>query len=535
MTNENQSKSLLEMSHLEARSFFLKQQRYCNFPLPKYFEFEELLRQLSKEIHKKETGTIKVKNPRNFEDINHTILHNKDGKLDWRPLQLIHPVLYVQLVHLMTQEQNWEKIKKRFFRFRKNPKIHCSSIPVESSEETKDESEQIRKRWQEIYTLHLSKTPAKSSFKEGDKAKQIEKWLEEIEQQSVALSLEYQFLTQTDISNCYGSIYTHSITWALHGKSRMKIQENRPNGKNGKKFIGNAIDGLIQDMSYGQTNGIPQGSVLMDFIAEIVLGYADLILCTKLRKTQICNYQILRHRDDYRIFTKNQEDGERILKSISDTMHSLGMKLNFQKTKVSNEVIRNSFKADKLDRILHKKNFKYLQQRLLWIYDFSQKHPNSGSLKHLLSNFRQQLKPHKIKNDAMQMIAITVDMAANNPGIYPEASSIISEFLLKIEENDREEVIRKIKKRFDLVANTGSLQIWLQVISYKYNKTISYSEQLCQIAEGRNPAIWNNSWISDDKIINILERSRILNEEILRKMEGVIPYEDIKIFDHHSS
>jgi hypothetical protein len=28
-------------------------------------------------------------------------------------------------------------------------------------------------------------------------------------------------------------------------------------------------------MNNGQTNGIPQGSVLMDFIAEMVLGYID--------------------------------------------------------------------------------------------------------------------------------------------------------------------------------------------------------------------------------------------------------------------
>jgi hypothetical protein len=31
----------------------------------------------------------------------------------------------------------------------------------------------------------------------------------------------------------------------------------------------------MQGMNYGQTNGIPQGSVLMDFIAEMVLGYID--------------------------------------------------------------------------------------------------------------------------------------------------------------------------------------------------------------------------------------------------------------------
>ena len=36
-------------------------------------------------------------------------------------------------------------------------------------------------------------------------------------------------------------------------------------------------------MSYGQTNGIPQGTILMDFIAEMVLGYADYLLTERLK------------------------------------------------------------------------------------------------------------------------------------------------------------------------------------------------------------------------------------------------------------
>ena len=57
-------------------------------------------------------------------------------------------------------------------------------------------------------------------------------------------------------------------------------------------------------MNYGQTNGIPQGSVLTDFIAEIVLGYIDSKLSERIRKEiGSINYKIIRYRDDYRIFT----------------------------------------------------------------------------------------------------------------------------------------------------------------------------------------------------------------------------------------
>ncbi|MBK9040666.1 MAG: hypothetical protein IPL83_16150 [Bdellovibrionales bacterium] len=51
---------------------------------------------------------------------------------------------------------------------------------------------------------------------------------------------------------------------------------------------------------------IPQGSALMDFIAEMVWGYADLqIVKRKINKTPVTDYFILHIRDDYRIFVNN--------------------------------------------------------------------------------------------------------------------------------------------------------------------------------------------------------------------------------------
>lgn len=45
----------------------------------------------------------------------------------------------------------------------------------------------------------------------------------------------------------------------------------------------------------------------MDFIAEIVLGYADTQLAEKMEKENITRYQILRYRNDYRIFVNNPQ------------------------------------------------------------------------------------------------------------------------------------------------------------------------------------------------------------------------------------
>ena len=46
-------KSILEMSHEEAKDFFLKDKSYCNIDLPEYFSFSNLLNEISKVLDEK--------------------------------------------------------------------------------------------------------------------------------------------------------------------------------------------------------------------------------------------------------------------------------------------------------------------------------------------------------------------------------------------------------------------------------------------------------------------------------------------------
>jgi hypothetical protein len=181
------------------------------------------------------------------QEVYYKFFTNKDGKYAWRPLQIINPVIYVYLINEITKEQNWELIINRFQKFQKTEKIECCSIPI------------------------ISQNRGKS-----DKAETISNWRNAVEQKSLELSLDYNCFLNMDISDCYASIYTHTIPWALHGKPTAKEH------KDDMKLIGNKIDKIIQCMQSGQTNGIPQGNTLMDFIAEMILGYADMLLYNKI-------------------------------------------------------------------------------------------------------------------------------------------------------------------------------------------------------------------------------------------------------------
>ena len=470
---------------------------YCGtLDFPPYISFQKILKEVNSLLDD-ELGDrcIQTSSPAEVENINHTIFQNKDGKYAWRPIQLTHPALYMFLVRFITKEENWNTICERFKYFKIESTIKCMSLPVKSLEK-----------------------------KKKNRLEQILSWWENTEQEAINKSLEYEYLANIDISNCYGSIYTHSIPWAMHGKEEAK--KNR--GKT--KLIGNIIDKHLREISYGQTNGIPQGSVLMDFISEIVLGYIDCEITKKI--SDIKDYHIIRYRDDYRIFTKNITDGKEIIKIISEILIEYGMSLNTNKTKVSDQVIQDSIKPDKLHWIQQKQKRSSFQKQLIFIHDFSKKFPNSGSLKIALMGFYDKIKKVKkakkvkeIEERAYQLISIVVDIAYHNPGTYQISLPIISQLINHINKEEQKYIISKIQKKFKNLPNTGYLDIWLQRVLIGCdenisNKNILFKEPICKIVDDeKNISIWKKNWLHN-KFKTKIKDNLILDKEELEKVKG---------------
>ena len=105
-------RNILELNGIEAREFLLKEESYLSLDLPSYFSFQNLLDKLNKKLNGKKLSDFRTVNPRDFDDVNYQLLTNKDGKFAWRPFKLIHPAIYVSLIHNITEESNWEVIGK---------------------------------------------------------------------------------------------------------------------------------------------------------------------------------------------------------------------------------------------------------------------------------------------------------------------------------------------------------------------------------------------------------------------------------------
>ena len=496
-------KKILELNSQEARKHLLKEESYFNFDLPKYFTFQKLIDKVSDKIEGKNLRDFyssredngKPNFPSDFENVNYIYLNNKDGKYAWRPYQLIHPALYVSLVHKITETSSWEFIKNRFKDFQKDPKIKCFSIPLKSEDE------------------------------KSDKATNVSNWWHSIEQKSIELALDYEYVLHTDVSDCYGSIYTHSITWALHTKETGKAQ------RRDKNLLGNIIDKTLREMSFGQTNGIPQGSVLMDLIAEMVLGFADLELSERIQKLDLKDFEIIRYRDDYRVFTNNPQDGELIVKNITEILIDLGMRLNTQKTMASKNIVRDSIKPDKLYWIYNNKPTKNFQEHLLLIHNISEKFPNSGSLTKALNQFYKRIQEYKsTKENLVVLISILIEIAYKSPRTYPIATAILSKLIDLLESDElRDEILKKTITRFKKIPNTGHIQIWLQRAILKIDRKLDFEETLCKKLNDPSIKIWNSDWLSKD-LKTIIDLQIIVDEEEIEKINKVISIDEVSLF-----
>ena len=490
-------KRLVDVSAAEAKAHFLKGSSYFNGDFPDYISFEPILDEVSKVLGDDSYKAFKSDWPDRFSDVNYNFVANKDGRFAWRPYELVHPAIYVSLVNLICAPENWAQITARLAAL-EGGVVDCCSSPMMSVDG------------------------------QSDQAAQVTNWWQAVEQKSLVSSLEFSHVLHTDVTDCYGSLYTHSISWALHGLANAKA--NR--GKN--DLLGNKIDAHMQASRHGQTNGIPQGSVLMDFIAELVLGYVDELITGELGGLD--DFRILRYRDDYRIFANSDFQTQSILKIISDKLRSIGMKLGVSKTFMSTNVVEGSIKPDKLAGIdlqdLGESNAKTLQKQLLRLHAFGRRFPNSGALRRLTGELHTKImKQNKRPDDLEVQVAIAVDIAVVSPLTFPAIAGVLSHLISLVPKEEKEPLWAKVYEKMGRVPYNGYLEIWLQRVTKPKVVGLDFpsDEPICQIVNGESPKLWENDWIASAELKSALDVSKIVVSDATKTKEVVKP-EEVELF-----
>ena len=494
-------KRLIDLTNEEARAHFMKGSSYFNGDLPRYISFEPILKGVAAVLNGRSYSQFQNTKPGLLPNVNYNFIANKDGRLAWRPYELLHPAIYVSLVNVICEGDNWALIKKRFGEF-EDGVIDCCSAPVMSVDHQSDVATQVRSWWQSV------------------------------EQRSLAYSLEFSHLLHTDVTDCYGSLYTHSISWAIHGLEEAK----RNKGKN--SLLGNKIDSHIQASRYGHTNGIAQGSVLMDFIAKLVLGYVDQQINSEFG--ECTDIRILRYRDDFRIFANSDERAEEILKVVSDNLRYVGMKLGVAKTIACRNVVEGSIKPDKLAGIelqdIGHANAKTIQKQLFRLHSFGQKFANSGALRRLISDFHTSVSSQTETPDDLEVqVAIATDIAFVSPATFPAVAGILS-YLISLADNDDKVLLwEKVRRKMARVPYNGYLEIWLQRVTQPKAVGIKFesSEPICKIVNGEKSKLWENGWIASEALKQALDVSKIVVAVVDDEDEVVLP-EEVELFKENA-
>lgn len=143
---------------------------------------------------------------------------------------------------------------------------------------------------------------------------------------------KYDAMVQIDVSKCFDSIYTHSLSWSLIGKSQTKF-----NLDESKATFGGRFDILMQNLNHKETNGIVIGPEFSRIFAEIILQSVDVELIKNLAEgpklIHKIDYEIFRYVDDFFVFYNEDSTQHKILETLQVLLKDKKLSINTAKIK----------------------------------------------------------------------------------------------------------------------------------------------------------------------------------------------------------
>lgn len=135
------------------------------------------------------------------------------------------------------------------------------------------------------------------------------------------IQIDKKYLAMSDISQCFPSIYTHAISWALVGKRSAK--EN----KKDSSLWFNQLDEAERNCTNGETHGILIGPDASNLLAELILSKIDRNLVEQ-------GYEFIRNVDDYKCYVRDEVRAEQFILDLDEALRRYGLMRNHGKTKI---------------------------------------------------------------------------------------------------------------------------------------------------------------------------------------------------------
>lgn len=182
--------------------------------------------------------------------------------------------------------------------------------------------------WDEYYNIYLNYNSAVRPEMHADGRAFIMNY--EDYEKKVSKSLENSFgknfRAHTDISNCFNSIYTHSVEWALRGFEETKLNRNKGK-KEQVRHWAQDLDNLLSQSKRKETHGIPIGPGTSSIVVEIILSKVDKKLSEK-------GYEFIRYIDDYTCLCETHSKAQEFIRDLGSELSTYKLSLNLAKTAI---------------------------------------------------------------------------------------------------------------------------------------------------------------------------------------------------------
>lgn len=314
-----------------------------------------------------------------------------------------------------------------------DPQIH-SDIASEVAENWGQILDVIFKPNKKIYAYSFpipltSSSPGKiGSLRAG---RMIYEWIEMAENDLVEEAYQYKYLVRTDVKNFYPSVYTHSISWALHSRPTIRKGSNRYDFA----FLGNRLDKLFQNANDGCTNGLPIGPVVSDLIGEIILSAVDSGISAELAQKDVLG---VRFKDDYRFLCRRNDDCRAVTKLLQKGLKEFQLLLNEEKTEVS-ELPEGIFRewVSRYNLICPKKgtrlSFKEFKEFFLGVLRIDREVPNTGVIDRFIADITDKkympLFPVTI-TDANKIVSLLLLLADKRVKSFPRVLGLLESMMV---------------------------------------------------------------------------------------------------------
>ncbi|WP_297522476.1 RNA-directed DNA polymerase [uncultured Clostridium sp.] len=338
-----------------------------------------------------------------------------------RPLAIPNPIVYQKLCEKLYED--WDKIQNMFIDTTGNQDYKVSRI-------------HIRKVRDSDKLFKMNYTDWK---KDGNP--------------ELNLLIGRQYKVKADISNCFPSIYTHSLSWALVGKQLGK--QERTTGWN------NELDKCVRYMKNGETQGLLIGPHSSNLLSEIILCKID---------SNLSKWRYVRNIDDYTCYVKSHDEAQRFLNELRDELREFGLVLNHKKTEIIElPVISGEKWINKLNliSILEKKDkldYKGVQIYLDWAIELMKKHKmNTAILSYAFKVLGNKILTQNAKKYCIKMFFhLTL--------IYPYLVLILEDSIFKKFEVKNADILVLSQELF----NKGLEEKNYEIISYAVYYAIKY-------------------------------------------------------------